>query len=293
MMPALAVVIVNYNAGEHLETCLRSLAEHLAGFDWDAVVVDNCSTDGSEQRVAAFAPRASLIRNTGNRGFARAINQGVSATDAPLVLLLNPDASLLPGAAEAMCAELRSHSDCAVIGPAVVNEDGSVQGSARGDPNMLTGLFGRTTLLTRLFPHSALAQNNVRTLGAARPGEGSIEVDWVSGACMLVRRNAFDRVGGFDERFFLYWEDADFCRRLRTAGWRVRYHPDACILHVVGQSSRTVRRLAVREFHRSAYLYYTLHVAPSRWHPKRWLAFVLLRARCCWALSREAGPGRL
>ena len=284
----LAVVIVNYNAGCHLQACLASLVEHLAGFDWKAVVVDNCSTDGSAQAVAGFVPRASLVQNPENLGFARAINQGTAATTAPLVLLLNPDARLTSSAVESLYAELVSHPECGVIGPAVTNEDGTIQGSARGDPDMITGLFGRSTLLTRLFPRSALARRNVMTSVASRPGETSVEVDWVSGACMLVRRGVFDQVGGFDERFFLYWEDADFCRRVRDAGSRVRYHPDARVVHAVGRSSQAIRPLAVREFHRSAYLYYSLHVH-SWWHPARWMAFVLLRARCWWVLRREAG----
>jgi GT2 family glycosyltransferase len=291
MSPRLAVVVVNYNAGCDLEACLSSIVGQLTRFDWKAVVIDNCSTDGSEQAVASFAPRVSLVQNTQNLGFARAINQGMAATTAPFVLLLNPDARLLSGAVESMYAELLSHPECGVIGPAVANEDGSIQGSARGDPDMITGLFGRSTLLTRLFPRSALARRNVMTPVASRPGATSVEVDWVSGASMLLRRDVFNQVGGFDERFFLYWEDADFCRRVRTAGSRVRYHPDARVVHAVGRSSRTIRALAVREFHRSAYLYYSLHVARSRWHPARWMAFVLLRARCWWLSSKTANRG--
>jgi len=174
------------------------------------------------------------------------------------------------------------------VGPAVVNEDSSPQGSARGDPDMLTGIFGRTTVATRLFPRLGAARRNVVVVEEAAGGR---EVDWVSGACMLVRRDAFDRVGGFDERFFLYWEDADLCRRLRGAGWRVRYQPAARVVHLVGRSSRTNASLAIRAFHRSAYLYYVTHVHPSRWHPARWAAFALLALRCGWRLARRQRPG--
>jgi GT2 family glycosyltransferase len=102
----------------------------------------------------------------------------------------------------------------------------------------------------------------------------------VSGSCVLVRRDAFSAIGGFDERYFLYWEDADLCRRLRNAGWEIRFRPDAGVVHVGARSSRTVKPLAIRAFHRSADLYYASHVAPSRWSARRWLAAGLLLARC-------------
>jgi GT2 family glycosyltransferase len=104
-------------------------------------------------------------------------------------------------------------------------------------------------------------------------------VDWISGACMLARREALAAVGGFDERYFLYWEDADLCRRLRAAGWTARYVPHAVVVHRVGGSSQSVRRLAIRAFHQSAYRYYVTHVVPQWWHPGRVVAWTLLSAR--------------
>jgi len=292
MSPALSVIVVNYNAGRALEDCLESLDRHLSAFDWEAVVVDNRSTDASERATGRFGPRVSLVRNPANLGFGRAVNGGMARTRAPFVLLLNPDARLLPDAVDPLVATLRCRPECAVVGPAVVNEDGTPQGSARGDPDMLTGIFGRSTLLTRLAPRLAPARRNVVTAIDLAPGESSTEVDWVSGACMLMRREAVDRVGGFDERYFLYWEDADICRRLRGAGYRIRYQPGARVVHLVGQSSRSAGSLATRAFHQSAYLYYATHVRPSRWHPARWLAYTLLELRCRWLMARGRTPGR-
>lgn len=290
MTPALSVVIVNYNAGAHLERCLRSLVDHLGDVAWDALVVDNASSDGSDRIVERFAPLVSLLRNADNAGFARAVNQGMAATTGPLALFLNPDARLLPHAFDRMRAELAAHPGCAVVGPSVINDDGSAQGSARGDPSMLTGLFGRSTWLTRVLPGTRIARRNVKSHVALGPGEASVEVDWVSGSCMLVRREVFKSLGGFDEQFFLYWEDADLCRRIRQAGHRVRYCPDARVAHTAGRSSRTARATAVRAFHRSAYLYYKRHVAPAPWHPGRWMARFILGVRC-WVLLRRAGDG--
>jgi GT2 family glycosyltransferase len=277
--PELAAVIVNYNAGPELRVALRSIAQEMAGRPWEAVVVDNASTDGSSDYVWEFAPHARVLRNTVNVGFGRGINQGVQATSAPAILIMNPDCRLEPGAVKTMGAELESRERCAIVGPRVLDPDGTEQGSARGDPDMLTGLFGRTGLLRNLLPWAPVSRRNVVSSG----GE-SATVDWVSGACMLVRRAAFDEVGGFDARYFLYWEDADLCRRLRARGHEIRYVPGAAAVHQVGHSSRTARAASIKAFHESAYLYYATHVAPGAFNPKRALARVLLTARCWWRL---------
>ena len=173
---------------------------------------------------------------------------------------------------------------CAIVGPRILDPDGGVQGSARGDPDMLTGLFGRTGALRNLLPFLPVARRNVVVEEAVRGGASSVVVDWLSGACLLVRRDAFLAARGFDERFFMYWEDADLCRRLRGQGHSIRYVPGATAVHKVGQSSRTAKRSSIRAFHQSAYLYYATHVAPGALNPRRLLARALLGARCWWQL---------
>ena len=280
MSRELSIVIVNFNAGAHLASCLASVQDHAPGAD--IIVVDNASTDGSERAADDSRLATRLVRNSSNAGFARAANQGLALSDAPFVLLLNPDCRLLPGAVDALARELGAHPLCAAAGPRVLDEDRSVQGSARGDPSLVTGLFGRTTLLTRLFPRLSAARRNVRTLDTAIAGSQSVPVDWASGACLLLRASAIKAVGGFDERYFLYWEDADLCRRLRAAGYSTRYVPAAEVVHSQGRSSRTARALSIKAFHRSAFLYYATHVARTR--VSRALAWVLLEARCRWKL---------
>jgi GT2 family glycosyltransferase len=271
---------VNYNAGGELVRALRSIADEMGRQTWEAVVVDNASSDGSTAAVADFAPMVRLIQNAENVGFSRGVNQGVAASTAPVVLIMNPDCRLVAGAVAALHDVLDAYPDCAVAGPRILNPDGSVQGSARGDPDMLTGLFGRRALLRRLVPSLAVARRNVVVDEIIRSGRQSAEVDWLSGACMLARRSALESIGGFDERFFLYWEDADLCRRLRAKGLHVRYVTGATAIHRVGQSSRTARTFAIRAFHESAYLYYTTHVARARFNPKRVLARAILNTRC-------------
>lgn len=276
--PVVSVVIVNYNAGAELVCALQSIADDLAGREWEAVVVDNASSDGSSSAVAQFGPRARVLRNEQNLGFARGVNQGLVATSAPVVLIVNPDCRLVAGAFDILLQELGRVESHAIVGPRILNPDGSAQGSARGDPDMLTGLFGRTSLLRRLLPNSAASKRNV-VIDASGEERVSRTVDWLSGACVLARRDVLSAVDGFDERYFLYWEDADLCRRIRARGYQIRYVPAATAVHRVGHSSRDGRAAAIRAFHESAYLYYAIHVAPNDVF-KRALARVLLAVRC-------------
>ena len=281
--PEVTAIIVNFNAGDELRTALASIASELTGRAWEGVVVDNASQDGSGAIANEFAPDVTLVTNAANVGFGRAVNQALARARAPFVLIMNPDCRLQPAAVATLEAELRRQPRCAIVGPRILDPDGSVQGSARGDPDMFTGFFGRSTTLRRRLPWLAVSRRNVvdATVSA---DSASVAVDWLSGACVLARREALAAVGGFDERYFLYWEDADLCRRLRAAGREVRYVPAASAVHRVGHSSRTARAPSVRAFHDSAYLYYATHVAPGALNPKRLLARALLAVRCWWLL---------
>ena len=292
MTATIASVIVNYNSGAELRHALQSLADDL-GATWEAVVVDNASSDGSPGVAREFGPQVRLVANATNVGFARGVNQGLAATTAPLVLIMNPDCRLLPGATAELVAELERHPKCAVVGPRILDPDGAVQGSARGDPDMFTGLFGRTSFLRRLLPGLSVSKRNVVPADAVHGQSGSVTVDWVSGACMLARREALAQVGGFDGRYFLYWEDADLCRRLRAKGYEIRHAPGATAVHQVGKSSETARAASVRAFHDSAYLYYSTHVAKGKWNPKRAAARALLAIRCAWRLQSVRANSQL
>jgi GT2 family glycosyltransferase len=286
--PDVSAIVVNYNAGPELRRALESLADELSALHWEAVVVDNASSDGSPDLAAGFGPCVRLLRNERNVGFARGVNQGLAATSGALVLIMNPDCRLERGAVASLRRELERSDACAMTGPRILDPDGSEQGNARGDPDMFTGLFGRTTLLRRALPGLPVSRRNVISDAAVRKGKTSVKVDWLSGACMLARRAALHAVQGFDERYFLYWEDADLCRRLRNEGYEVRYVPGATAVHRVGQSSRSARAVALEAFHESAYLYYATHVAARSW-PRRVLARSLLSVRCWWQL-RKYGP---
>lgn len=281
----MTIIIVNFNAGDATRACVASAAADLDVRPWHAVVVDNASTDAASAQLETL-PRTTVIRNTTNRGFGAAVNQAAAMATGALVWLLNPDCIVEAGAFDALCRVLDAHPECAIAAPRLLNADGTLQASARGEPTALTGLFGRNTWLTRYFPASRVARRNLPAGDLVAANVVSAPVDWVMGAAMLIRRSAFAAVGGFDERFFLYWEDADLCRRLRARGFSVRYTPGAHVVHSGGVSAGTDRAGAIRAFHRSAYVYYSTHVAPSRWSPLRPVARVALGLRAAWRVRR-------
>jgi GT2 family glycosyltransferase len=286
-MSAIAVIVVNFNGGRHLRACVESAADDLEGRDWHAIVVDNASSDNSVATVESM-PQVKVVRNEENRGFGAAINQAAAMTASPLLWLLNPDCAVERGAFARLESTLQAHQNCAIAAPQLLNADGTTQASARREPTAWTGLFGRHSLLTRLFPRSKMARRELPAADLAASAADSAVVDWVMGAAMLIGRDPFDAVGGFDERYFLYWEDADLCRRLRGRGWTTRYVPAARVSHPGGLSAGTRQAFATRAFHRSAYLYYATHIVPSPLHPLRWVAKVALGARSRWRIMR--GP---
>jgi GT2 family glycosyltransferase len=280
-----AVIVVSFNSSALARHCVESAAADLGARDWEAIVVDNASSDRPLDLLAGL-PRTTVLANTVNTGFGAAVNQAVKATNAPLLWLLNPDCSVEPGAIATLSATLDAHPDCAIAAPRLLNADGSTQASARGNPTAWTGLFGRNTLLTKFFPSAPAARRNLPALDLAASGVDSAPVDWVMGAAMLVRRDAFDAVGGFDPGYFLYWEDADMCRRLWQRGLSTRYVPAARVTHGGGASARSASALATRAFHTSAYRYYATHVVRSPLNPLRWFAWTALHARAWWRIAR-------
>jgi GT2 family glycosyltransferase len=290
------VIVVNYNTGKLARRCLENVARDLADVEWQGVVVDNASADGSAAILEGI-PRVRVIANDRNVGFGSAVNQAAGqmsevrgqGPDSDLLWILNPDCEVKPGAFRALVETLDAHPECAIAAPRLLNADGSVQASARGEPNAWTGLFGRHSLLTKFFPSSAAARRNLPAEDLVAAGVGSAAVDWVMAAAMLVRRKPFAAAGGFDEHYFLYWEDADLCRRLRDRGWTTRFVPGAIVAHPGGASAATDSALATREFHRSAYRYFATHVVTSPWHPARWFAKAALSLRASWRIRRGRG----
>jgi GT2 family glycosyltransferase len=256
------IVIVNYNSTDFLLECLESVYEAIGEYPVTVRVQDNASSD-QVYRITERFPAAILTRNERNLGFAAAVNQALLKSTSPYVVLLNPDAYVQKDFFRDIVRFMDRNPMIGIAGPRILDSDGSVQGSARSFPTALTSLFGRSSLLTRLFPNNPISSANLLT--KISDGVHPMEVDWVSGACMVVRRKAIDAVGVFDERFFMYWEDADWCRRMRDGGWKVVYFPQASVVHHIGGSSKQFVLKSQIAFHKSAFLLFEKYSTRIPW----------------------------
>lgn len=233
-MTAIAVAVVNYNTRDLLRRCLDSILREQPD---EVVVVDNASPDGSAAMVREDYPGVTLCANEENHGFAGGVNQAFARCASPYVLLLNSDTLLTPGVLGGLRAYLDQHERAGVVGPRLLNPDGSLQPSCYHFPTPLHVLLelSNVSAAVRFIP--LLRRHYLRTWAhdAARP------VPWVLGAAMAIRRSAFAAVGGFDESFFMYSEEIDFCYRLQRAGWATHFAPVGAIYHVGGASTAQQR----------------------------------------------------
>lgn len=245
-----AAVIVNYESGDLLAECVDALRADDSAGPVDVVVVDNGSVDGSVATLMARHTEVTVLDPHANLGYARAANLGIAATRAAIVAVVNPDTVLAPGSARAVLDAFAADERVAIVGPHIVNPDGSTYPSARIDPRPTTA--AGHALLGRVWPRNRFTRA-YRQLDA--DPTRARDVDWVSGAALWFRRSALDAIGGWDERFFMFLEDVDVCRAVAVAGGRIRYEPDAQVMHVIGVSraGRPVRMTVAH--HRSAYAY--------------------------------------
>lgn len=250
-MSDLSIIIVSYNARADLEGCLKSLREHPPSIPHEVVVVDNASADGSA--AAAAHAGARVIALDANRGFAVANNIGIRATSGEWVLLLNSDTLVRAGAIDGLLAGLRAHPDAAIAGPRLVDGNGTAELSFG---SMLTPLkeWGRRALLRRQAngDREATAMIDARTRAEQWP-------DWVTGACLLVRRADAEAVGLLDERYFMYMEDVDFCAAMRARGRRILFTPTAEMVHLRGRSAAAAPAATRAAYEASHLAFYQKH----------------------------------
>jgi GT2 family glycosyltransferase len=262
-LTTLSIVIVSYNARTHLENCLESLTTAAPSTPHEIVVVDNASPDGSAAAVKRRWPHLIVIEQPSNAGFAAANNAGIRASASELLLLLNSDTVVPPGAVDRLVGRLVARPDIAVAGPRLIDAGGRAELSFGRMISPLNELRQKT--LMALYSHGIAAVST----WVERATRREHLVDWVSGACLLVRRTDAEAAGLLDERFFLYTEDVDFCAAVRARGRGVLFTPAAEVVHLGGRSRATIAADANRAYRRSHLAFYEKH------HP-RWAA--ILRA---------------
>jgi len=254
---SIAVVIINYNTCQELQACLESIKPEEAAH---VFVVDNNSTDGSVEMVKSAYPRATLLSNQTNLGYGAAANQAIANCSDRYVLLLNSDTRLQPGALNFLSRYLDEHPEAAIVGPRLVDSDGTLQASCYPFPGPLDTFLENSTCAIFIGRLIRTYVPGIRWLYWRTWAHDSARiVPWVKGAALAIRREAFDAIGGFDESFFMYFEDADLCYRLKKSGWEIHFAPITTIVHVGGASTGQVRAdMAVQLLH-STNLFYRRH----------------------------------
>jgi N-acetylglucosaminyl-diphospho-decaprenol L-rhamnosyltransferase len=240
----LSCIIVNYKNSEPLKDCMASLYQTVQGIDFETIIVDNSQNDLGLKPLRELYPKAQFVSNSSNVGFAKANNQAAKIAQGEVLIFLNPDTILSDQAIDSMYGYYCSHKETGVLGPKVVDPEGSLQYSCRRYPTLWTGLFNRYSILSRLFPENRFTSqylmrdfnhNEIR------------QVDWLSGCCLMVSKNTFEKSHGFDENYFLFNEDVDLCRTIKQAGKEVIYFPEATIIHKVSTSnSKTTARVIIQ-----------------------------------------------
>ncbi len=257
----LSVVIVNYNSGGCLEKCLASIEDKFAGIEYEIVVVDNASTDGS-QKAAKNRTATALTENENNSGFAAACNAGAKTAKGKFLLFLNPDTVILSKNIGELLDRFDKNEQAGALGCQNRLPDGSIQTTAYGFPTLfLVASFAfRTKELLRFGPLRAALWPFLRDrYGQFDKHEREKAVDWVTGASLFVKRRAWEKTGEFDERFFLFCEEIDWCRRLKVNGMDVIFDPSFEIEHYVGYSSQQVKPRVLLEKFRSYLVYFSKH----------------------------------
>ncbi len=290
----LSIVIISFNVQKLLQECIESIYRETTDIAPDIWVIDNHSRDRSVEMLKENFPELHLIENDENVGFTRANNQAIVQCQSDYILLLNPDTVIQDGALDKMIRYMEKHPDVGVSGCRLLNEDGSLQLACRRSIPSPGVAFFRLSGLSRLFPNSKrMAKYNLTYLDPDQPHE----VDAVSGAFLLIRKQVVDEIGGLDENFWIYGEDMDWCIRAKRAGWKVMYYPDASVLHYKGIGSSTNNLKTSYEFYRAMYLFHRKHFAPDHCCVVNALIYAGIFVKAClswrrWLSWPKVRPGR-
>jgi hypothetical protein len=270
----LSICILTYQAREFLRGCLNSIYDYPPDCEFEITVVDNGSTDGTQEMLKREYPQLDLIANPENMGFTAPMNQALQNSKGDFLLLLNPDTLIEPQAFNRLIDYMERHPNVGICGPKVLNTDGTLQKPCRRGESRPLAVFSYFLGLSTLFPKSKLFGEYLMSY---MDEDETHEVAGVSGSCMMVRRAVINQIGYLDERFFAYQEDADYCFRTRKAGWKIYYVPTARIIHFGGQGgSRVQPYRSIYHWHRSYWLYYQKNLAGEYFFLLNWFYYLAM-----------------
>ncbi|MCA9994131.1 MAG: glycosyltransferase family 2 protein [Anaerolineales bacterium] len=248
----LSVIIINWNTCKLLVKCLNAIYTYPPSCSFEIIVVDNASTDESLKTVKQQFPDVILITNQENVGFARANNQAIQTSSSDYFLLLNSDAFVGLNSLQSLVAVMDSNPNAAICGPMLLNKDKTFQASFADFPTLKTELIHQLGLAKLLissdYPSHSLSQSLIQQ-----------KVDWVGGACMIVRRNAIEQAGLLDESFIMYGEEMEWCYRIKQCGWEIIFCPDAKVVHLGGQSSTAMPDWKYIQIQKGTILFFAKH----------------------------------
>ncbi len=274
-----SILLVTYQSAAYLPRCLDAIGRSTHDVSYEIVVVDNASTDDTVEVLRQRFPQARVLSNPENLGFGSAANRAAREATGRHLLFLNPDTEMQDRALDRAVSFLDAQPDVGIVGARVLNPDGTLQRACRRSIPTPSVAFFQISGLGRVWRnHSSAGAYNLERLDPSR----TCDVGAVSGAFLLIRREAWERTGGFDERYFLYGEDLDLCLAVARLGYRVVYFPEAVVIHHKGASSRQARRRANHEFHRAMRLFHDKHFAPGLFPPMNWLIRGAIAAKGTW-----------
>ena len=280
----LSICILTLNARDYLRACLLSIQAN-TNVTYEIIVVDNGSTDGTPEMLTAEFPSIQVIQNPENLGYTYPNNQAIRVSQGRFVALLNPDTLVLENSLDQLCDFLATHPDVGIVGPKVLNPDGTMQLPCRRGDARPWAVISYFTGLSKLFPQKPFYN---RYLLTHLDENQTYPVDGVSGSCMLIRREVIEQIGYLDESFFAYQEDADYCLRARQADWQVCYYPVAKITHFGGQGgSRVQPYRSIVAWHKSYFLYYRKHFARDYFFLFNWLYYLAMFLKFLLALLKN------
>lgn len=279
----LSICIVTFQARDYLQGCLESIRTHPPSGEYEIIVVDNGSTDGTAEMLRTGFPDVQQIEQRANTGFSAPMNQALRLASGAYLLLLNPDTLVHPQAFDRLLAFMGAHPQVGICGPKVLNTDGSLQKPCRRGESTPWAVLSYFLGLSALFPRSRFFGGYLMNY----MGEDEAHaVAGISGSCMLIRRAVIEAIGFLDERFFAYQEDADYCFRARQAGWQVYYVPAAQITHYGGEGgSRVQPYRSIYQWHRSYYLYYRKNLASNYFFLFNWLYYLAMLVKLALAMG--------